>query len=514
MKNIFMLINDIDVGRGGLTRVMLERASFLAENGYNSALLTIDYKTRYDLIQKELIENNRLSPKVPILNVYDYYCQKYTLSDELTQEDLSIQEVEMEDFYMQLNQLSSHNHVRYFDQNGKYKIYKKWHVNGHLEYLNIFRDDRTRLCKIEFDHNKHKRRTIYFDPQGRKRQELYHTLDGFTYLNVDYNVETGKPQIIFLFHRNKNEVTHFGTNNPMLQFHRYWLEEISKNTNEKPVIINDGILLTHTLLAVDPNVAYRIATIHNNHFDEPFTEGAPLRKSHEHLVKNYDKLDAIVFLTKKQRNMVIKQFGNYNNDYVIPNALSNLKETGIEKNINKISLVGRLDYQKNIHDAIKAFNLIKDKHPSVTFHIYGNGKERDSLEELINKHSLNDRVIIHDYTNNVAEVFEESLFTLVTSRYEGFCLVITESMMMKTPVISYDCNFGPSDIIDHKKTGYLVENGNIEEMAKYIDYLLKHPKKAIKMGEKAKRVVEEKFNREKVYSLWIQLLNDLKNKKN
>ncbi|RKO63035.1 glycosyltransferase [Caldibacillus debilis] len=511
MKHVFMLINDIDVGRGGLTRVMLERASYLSEKGYKCALLTIDYKDRYDLIHKELVETNRLSENVPILNVYDYYSQKNTIKDTI-EPDLSVQKIEEDNYYMQLNQLSSHRHVRYFDENGKYVMYKRWHPNGHLEFLDLFREDRTRKCKIEFDHKKFKRRTIFFDPLGRKKQELYHTPDGFTYLNVDFNVETGKPQMIFLFHRNKKEVTHFGTSNPMLQFHKYWLEELAKETGEKPVIINDGIFLTHTLLAVDPNLAYRVATIHTNHFDSPYTEGAPLRKSHEHLLYNYDKLDAIVFLTKKQRKMVLKQFGNYNNDYVIPNALSNLTPTGIRKDYNKISIVGRLDPNKNIQDAILSFKLIKDRHPNAKLYIYGEGKEKDALLELIKNEGLEDRVFLQGYTNEVGKVFEESLFTLVTSKFEGFCLVITESMMMKTPVISYDCNFGPSDIINHKVDGFLVEKGNREKMAKYMDYLLSHPEKAIKMGEKAKQNVEKRFNKEVVYSNWIKLFNDIEKK--
>ncbi|MED2937563.1 hypothetical protein P4345_09655, partial [Cytobacillus horneckiae] len=54
MRTIYNLLNSIDVKRGGLTRVMFERSSFLAEKGFDSKLLTIDYSTRYQEIEKEL----------------------------------------------------------------------------------------------------------------------------------------------------------------------------------------------------------------------------------------------------------------------------------------------------------------------------------------------------------------------------------------------------------------------------------------------------------------------------
>lgn len=76
MKKIYMMNSSIDVNRGGLTRVMFERASGLAANGYDVNLLTIDYSERYEEIERELHETNRLSKDVRILNIYEYYRKK------------------------------------------------------------------------------------------------------------------------------------------------------------------------------------------------------------------------------------------------------------------------------------------------------------------------------------------------------------------------------------------------------------------------------------------------------
>lgn len=505
MKDIFILNTSVDVGRGGLTRVMLERASFLSRENFNSNIVTFDYKDNYKQIHQKLIDSKRLDSKVSILNVYDYYKNKNMFRKRISKDDKQIQKMKEKNLRMHLETFRDYKHIRYFDNEGRYVLYKRWNNEGNLLFVERYRDDRSKLCRFEFNGKKEKTKTIYYDMENRKKQELYHTPDGFTFLNVDYNAATEKPIQIFLFDRKENEIIQFGTKNPMLQFHKHWLEELSKSCKEKPLIINDGIFLTHTLMEVDKKLAYRVCAVHTNHFDSPFTYGSVLRKSHEHLMKNYKKLDGIVFLTKKQRDMVIEQFGDYQNDFIIPNALSNIQTTNHKKDFNKLCYIGRLDENKNVSESIKAFNLIKNNHPDAQFHIYGSGSEKNNLLSLINQLELSEQVFIHDYTNEVGRIFEESLFSVVTSNFEGFCLVITESMMMGTPVISYDCNFGPSDIISDGEDGFLVESGNVSLFAEKMSHYLSNPEIALKMGEKAKINVN-KFEQNQVYGLWLKLI--------
>ena len=93
-------------------------------------------------------------------------------------------------------------------------------------------------------------------------------------------------------------------------------------------------------------------------------------------------------------------------------------------------------------------------------------------------------MILNKYTTDLAEIYGKSLFTILSSRYEGFGLVILESMYQSTPVISYDVPFGPKDIIDNGVDGILVENKNIGELANKMAYLLDNPDQAIEMGKR------------------------------
>ena len=100
-----------------------------------------------------------------------------------------------------------------------------------------------------------------------------------------------------------------------------------------------------------------------------------------------------------------------------------------------------------------------------------------------------------------------SIFVL-SSRYEGFGMVITEAMSCGVPPVSFTCPCGPRDIIDDGKNGLLVENGNIEMLAEKICYLIENDEIRRKMGQQA-RIDVERFKIEQIAEQWKQLFESL-----
>lgn len=513
MQAVYNLINSIDINRGGLTRVMLERASYMAEKGYDAHLLTIDYSDRYEDIERELHDSKRLSKKVNILNVYNYYKAKNTRGS-VTETQLKV--------YDTLSQLYESGYIiedglygekkeaRYFTLEGLYVKYKKWSKQGKLEFVDYFDETRAKY-KREYYHPKgYLKKVTYFDKvKTIPKQEVFYTEDGFCYLNIQLNIETKKPYLIFLFDREKNNAISFGTANPMLLFHTHWLNEICASHEEKPVLINDGIFLTHTILRVKKELAYKVCTIHTNHFDAPYVFGSPLRKSHVHLLENIKNIDALVLLTETQKNQVSKQFGDYNNAYVIPNATRTEQLFEGEKDYNLISIVGRYHSDKIMDEAIKAFNIVKESYPNAKLQLFGSGPEEAALRQLVSELGLDNSVSINSFTTELTEVYGKSLFTVLTSKYEGFGLVVLESMYQKTPVISYNVSFGPGDIIDHNVNGVLVFDNSVEQLAKEMKRLLANPQMAISMGIEAHQKVLDNYTYEQYVNKWDDLIKSL-----
>ncbi|WP_298126012.1 glycosyltransferase, partial [uncultured Clostridium sp.] len=75
-------------------------------------------------------------------------------------------------------------------------------------------------------------------------------------------------------------------------------------------------------------------------------------------------------------------------------------------------------------------------------------------------------------SKQIEKEMQESKIYALSSRYEGFGMVIVEAMKMEIPVVSFNCPEGPGEIITHNNDGILVENGNIDEFAKQINRLI------------------------------------------
>lgn len=114
----------------------------------------------------------------------------------------------------------------------------------------------------------------------------------------------------------------------------------------------------------------------------------------------------------------------------------------------KVLALGRLEKIKGFDFLVSAFKNVAIAHPEWTLHIYGEGCEKDSLNQLINGHNLNNHVFIHEFTNNVAEVLNEHDVFVLSSRSESYGMALVEALLMGVPSISFDCPNGPRRIAE------------------------------------------------------------------
>jgi glycosyltransferase involved in cell wall biosynthesis len=96
----------------------------------------------------------------------------------------------------------------------------------------------------------------------------------------------------------------------------------------------------------------------------------------------------------------------------------------------------------------------------------------------------------------------------MSSRFEGFGMVLVEAMANGLPVISFDCPCGPKDIIQNHIDGLLVENGNIERLAEAIIWMIQHPEERQKMANRAAENVQ-RFKIEQIAEQWKLLFEAL-----
>ncbi len=171
------------------------------------------------------------------------------------------------------------------------------------------------------------------------------------------------------------------------------------------------------------------------------------------------------------------------------------------KKTKQILFVGRLDSPKNVHNLIDAFALCVRRMPDIELHILGTGPLEKQLQSQATCLGLGGKVIFHGFTNNVTSYYHNADVTVLTSLYEGFPNVLVESIALGTPVVSFDCPSGPSEIIIEGVNGFLVEHKNINKLADAIIDALTRDWDTVTIRETAK-----KFSTDRIIDQYISVL--------
>lgn len=176
------------------------------------------------------------------------------------------------------------------------------------------------------------------------------------------------------------------------------------------------------------------------------------------------------------------------------------------KDSKKIIAVGRLGYQKGFDNLIKAWFYVEQKYPDWTLDIYGEGPDKESLLSLIRKNNL---VNVHlcSPTTQITQVYRKGAFLVMSSRYEGLPMVLIEAQTFSLPTISFDCPFGPREIITHEQDGLLVENQNIQKLAEAMQFLMTNTEKRMFFSKNASNAAQ-RFTKEKIIAEWEEILNN------
>ena len=186
------------------------------------------------------------------------------------------------------------------------------------------------------------------------------------------------------------------------------------------------------------------------------------------LVSHLKKLDKLVVLTEKDR----EAWTELNNVVTIPDPLSFTPASVSPLTEKRVVSIARYSHEKGIDLLLKAWSIAEKRAIDWRLDIFGDG-DRMVYEQLIDELSIDkSRCQLHSRTNNVEkELINSSLFVL-SSRFEGFGMVLTEAMACGLPVVSFDCPWGPRSIITNHEDGLLVDNGDVVALAEGLSFMM------------------------------------------
>ncbi len=226
----------------------------------------------------------------------------------------------------------------------------------------------------------------------------------------------------------------------------------------------------------------------------------------------YGRLAAVVTLTNECSDW-IKRNTAANMTPVIPNPIVKplrspppyLAPSAIRVEGRHLLLaVGRLHGQKGFDLLVSAFSSLANKYFDWDLVVLGEGKQRDSLERQAALEGLESRVFFPGRAGNVADWYMSADLYVMSSRYEGFPNTLIEALAYGVPVVSFDCETGPRDIVRDGIDGFLVPPGDVTSLARALDKLMGNSDERARCARRAVEV-NERFSIDRIASMWEKL---------
>ena len=192
---------------------------------------------------------------------------------------------------------------------------------------------------------------------------------------------------------------------------------------------------------------------------------------------------------------------------VIPNMLTITPKKVVDYEAKRVISAGRYMSEKGFDMLLEAWHLLPKQFSDWHLYIFGNG-DRSVYRKIVDKYNMGGTVHLMSATNDIAQEFSKSSLYVMSSRYEGFGLVLAEAMSCGLPCVSFDCPYGPREIIKDGEDGLLAINKDVEDLSHKMARLMSDDKFRQAMGEQAIRNIA-RYEPRVIMNQWIDLFETL-----
>lgn len=374
-------------------------------------------------------------------------------------------------------------------------------------------------CVNIYDQRGFKSLIQWYSPDNKIDNEEWVTPEGQTVIRTYYKPGAdGKLTKTGWWLSDHQGVVHqFAT---MDQLFEYFLNDI--NGAGGNIFVLDRSLLADDALTRLKKPAYTVMHLHNSQAgDAQDPLHSILNNNYEFALNNINNYSAIVSATQRQTDDVIARFHPTAKTFTIPVGIvpdETIKAPRIsekKRTFGKVVAVARVAPEKRLDHLVRAINIVHQQVPEVTLDLYGyfdptnNYAAKRKVEELTKKFGLEGVVKLKGYTNDVASVYNDAQIFGLTSIMEGFDLAIMEAISHGVVGVTYDVNYGPNDIIQDGKNGYVVDFDDYHAIADRMIKLFKDPQLMQQMSDGAYDSAS-RYSTAAVWQDWQALLSDAK----
>ncbi|MBO6253319.1 MAG: glycosyltransferase, partial [Bacteroidaceae bacterium] len=212
----------------------------------------------------------------------------------------------------------------------------------------------------------------------------------------------------------------------------------------------------------------------------------------------------LVVLTEKDRESWVE----LDHVTVIPDPLSLYPQSVAPLTEKRVVSIARYSHEKGIDLLLKAWKEVEDNFGDWQLDVYGDG-EPTPYERLIDELNIDrSRCHLHGRTNDVEREYCHSSLFVLSSRFEGFGMVMTEAMACGLPVVAFDCPWGPRSIINDGVDGLLAANGDVSDLAQKMGSVMGNGHLLTSMARSAVLNVQ-RYNIQHIAETWKRLFEEI-----
>ena len=227
----------------------------------------------------------------------------------------------------------------------------------------------------------------------------------------------------------------------------------------------------------------------------------------KNLVVQLKKLNQLVVLTEKSRSA----WPELTNVSVIPDPIPLSLPMSNGTNVKRVITIGRYAYQKGYDLLLQAWAEVEKQYTDWTLEIYGMGDQSGYRQLMVDLCIDVDRCHLNGPVDDVGKVYKESSIFVLSSRFEGFGLVLVEAMESGLSVVSFDCPAGPDEIITDGYDGLLAPSGDVKALANNLMLLMADEKLRKRLSHNARQSARQ-YEMDLIADRWVDLFNKLMTK--
>jgi poly(glycerol-phosphate) alpha-glucosyltransferase len=510
-RSVTVLFLNLDIGRArtGIENAALRRATVLeSQIGIAPRILTVNYNPFFTETRDELHRLGLISRSAVFENMYDSFQGLHSEDQAMTATPVinaSWRCVDVPDTF----------DMRVYDDEDQFMMYRKCSSSGALEYINYFHERRKWRRDSYTPRGVLSRIQLLDEDTGTAVAEHYLRSDGSIAL-IQYYSKSAKKRLLVKIQilSQDGQVQHEFKDKESLITH--WLKSVLADPQTHYVIISDKNRVFFRPLrriresaqnTANMSIVPVIHAVHTKNAQAITTSGT--NANYKEILEDIEYPDAIVVATRKQKQDIAARYGA-EKLHAIPHSYVKLVTPVDFRSRNRLVVVflARYSKEKNQAVAIRAFADVLDSIPEAQLHLYGAGPEKQTLQEQIQQLGLQHAIKVNDFIQDAGKVFDSAGLSILTSQGEGFSLVVMESLAHGCPVISFDINYGPSDLIEDGVNGYLVPFGDEELFAKKIISVLRDDRLHESMCDNA-FASSSKLDGTSIAQKWRVLIEDL-----